>query len=112
MDLASRQPHASIDPLTTADTGFGTNVALLERVESDVELPYEVLLWDDPVSTTELVVVVLQKVFSYPKEKARSLMIAAHTSGRAAVWTGERVQAESYAVQLHTFGLTATVTKS
>ena len=95
-----------------SDTGLGTNVAVLERVDTAVELPYEVILWDDPVSTMALVVIVLKRVFHFSTEKATELMMIAHETGRVVVWAGDRAEAESYCVQLHTFGLSATVSSS
>ena len=51
----------------------------------------------------EFVVEVLCKVLGCPVEKAAQLMLEAHTSGRAVIWTGPREVAELKAEQVQTF---------
>jgi ATP-dependent Clp protease adaptor protein ClpS len=51
----------------------------------------------------EFVVEVLMKVIGCPVEQAFQLMLEAHTSGRAVVWTGPREVAELKAEQIQTF---------
>ena len=84
----------------------------LSITESDVATPWDVLLWDDPVNTMEYVSKVLRKVFALSKEKAERLMMEAHTHGKTAAWSGEKSQAESYCMQLHGWGLNATLSSN
>ncbi|MDA8309481.1 MAG: ATP-dependent Clp protease adaptor ClpS [Actinomycetota bacterium] len=74
--------------------------------------PYDVVLWNDPVTLMEVVVRVLKKVFGYETEKAERLMLTAHQRGRAVVWTGERDRAVRYCLELGTNGLHSTVARA
>jgi ATP-dependent Clp protease adaptor protein ClpS len=89
------------------------DIAPSEVIEKDTNLdvPYNVFLWNDVVNTQQAVSRILQKIFKISKDKADLLMITAHLEGKAVVWTGEREQAEAYCVQLHTYGLMASVAK-
>jgi ATP-dependent Clp protease adaptor protein ClpS len=71
--------------------------------------PWNVVVWDDPVTPMPVVVVIFMKVFGYPKEKATHLMLTVHNAGRAIVWSGARDRAETYCVRLHSLGLHASI---
>ncbi|MGH9918688.1 MAG: ATP-dependent Clp protease adaptor ClpS [Nitrososphaerales archaeon] len=77
----------------------------------DVEPPYHVFLWNDPVTPMQVVVLVLKKVFGYDEQKATELMLVAHRKGKAVVWTGARDPAVRYSIQLGTAGLQSTVAR-
>lgn len=66
--------------------------------------PYSVILHNDDVTTMEFVVVVLRKVFGYTVEKCVQLMLEAHQSDRAVVWTGAMELAELKADQIISCG--------
>ncbi len=89
--------------------------APVEVVDNDTdavvsnERPWIVLVWNDPINLMPYVTMVLQKVFSYSREKAEKLMWDVHTKGRAVVSNGNREQAEMYVFRLHEFGLWATM---
>lgn len=87
-----------------------------ERREGDVDTsisaPYNVILWNDPVTLMELVVRVLKKVFGYGTEKAEALMLTAHHEGKVVVWTGERDRAVRYCLELGANGLQSTVARA
>ncbi|HVC13896.1 MAG TPA: ATP-dependent Clp protease adaptor ClpS [Acidimicrobiales bacterium] len=82
------------------------------EVERSIDVPYDVLLWNDPVTLMEVVVRVLKKVFGYDSDRAERLMLIAHQEGKAVVWTGERDRAVRYCLELATFGLQSTVARS
>ena len=65
--------------------------------------PYHVVLANDDYHTYTFVVSVLCKALGYPVERAHQLMLEAHTSGRAIVWTGPKEVAELKAEQIATF---------
>jgi ATP-dependent Clp protease adaptor protein ClpS len=65
--------------------------------------PYNVIIENDDHHTMDFVVDVLCEVLSCPVERAVQLMMEAHTSGRAVVWTGPREVAELKAEQIQTF---------
>jgi len=80
-----------------------------EEVRPD--LPWVVIVWNDPVNLMTYVVMVLQELFGYPREKATQLMLDVHFKGRAAVSTGTREKAEFDVARLHSKGLWATMQK-
>jgi len=74
-----------------------------------LDLPWKVLVWNDPINTMTYVTFVLQKLFGYPKEKAHSLMLDVHYKGKAVVSHGAREKAELDVFRLHEHGLWATM---
>ena len=82
-------------------------------IEDDIrpDLPWVVIVWNDPVNLMTYVVMVLQELFGYPREKATQLMLDVHFKGRAAVSTGTREKAEFDVARLHSKGLWATMQK-
>lgn len=74
-----------------------------------VERPWNVVVWDDPVTPMSVVVVILRRIFGYPQERCTQLMLAVHHEGRAVVWSGQRERAESYCVKIQVAGLQCTV---
>jgi ATP-dependent Clp protease adaptor protein ClpS len=65
--------------------------------------PYHVILFNDDHHSMEFVVGVLCKVLGCPEEEAIQLMLEAHHSGRAVIWTGPKEVAELKAEQVQTF---------
>ena len=80
-------------------------------VDSDlkIDLPWQVIVWNDPVNLMDYVVFVLRKLFGHSLEEATKLMLAVHNEGRASVSQGPREQAEMDCYRLHQYGLWATV---
>ena len=78
-------------------------------VEPDV--PWIVLVWNDPINLMSYVTFVFQKLFGYSKEKATSLMLDVHHKGRAVVSSGSREKCELDVFRLHEHGLWATMQK-
>ncbi len=76
-------------------------------VEEDV--PWIVLVWNDPINLMSYVAFVFQKLFGYSKEKADRLMMQVHTEGRAVVANGPRETCELHVFRLHEHGLWATM---
>jgi ATP-dependent Clp protease adaptor protein ClpS len=74
--------------------------------------PWDVIVWDDPVNLMSYVVFVFRRVFGYPEEVARKLMLEVHRRGKALVASEPREQAEMYVQQLHGYGLQATMQRS
>ena len=77
------------------------------EVESDV--PWVVLVWNDPVNLMDYVVYVFQKLFGYSREKATRLMLEVHQDGRSVVSDGPREKCEGDVARLHAHGLWATM---
>lgn len=75
----------------------------------DTDLPWIVLVWNDPINTMEYVALVFQKLFGFSKAKANKLMLDVHEKGRAVVSSGTREKAELDVFRLHEHGLWATM---
>lgn len=81
------------------------------RTEADLDLPWQVVVHNDPVNLMTYVTMVFQRVFGYPREKAEQHMLEVHHKGRSILWTGVRERAELYVQQLHGYLLLATLEK-
>ena len=87
------------DRVETPETG--------ERDE--VEHPWQVVVWNDPINLMSYVVFVFRKLFGYDEPTATKLMLAVHHEGRAVVASGNRERAEFDCYRLHAHGLWATM---
>jgi ATP-dependent Clp protease adaptor protein ClpS len=81
------------------------------RSEEDLDLPWQVVVHNDPVNLMSYVTMVFQRVFGYPREKAERHMLEVHQKGRSILWSGMRERAELYVQQLHGYLLLATLEK-
>jgi len=81
------------------------------RSEEDLDLPWQVIVHNDPVNLMSYVTMVFQRVFGYPREKAERHMLEVHQKGRSILWSGMRERAELYVQQLHGYLLLATLEK-
>ncbi len=95
--LPCKPLHSSVESETE------TNVSVI------TERPWNVIVWNDPVTPMTVVVIVFKKIFGYSNNKCTQLMLAVHHEGRANVWSGQCERAESYCVKLQVAGLQATV---
>ncbi len=75
----------------------------------DLDLPWQVVVHNDPVNLMSYVTMVFQKVFGFTREKAEKHMLEVHREGRSIVWSGMRERAELYVQQLHGYLLLATL---
>jgi ATP-dependent Clp protease adaptor protein ClpS len=80
-----------------------------EEVRPDV--PWVVLVWNDPVNTFAYVIFVFQKLFGYSRAKASRLTNQVHFEGKAVVSSGTREKCEADVSRLHAYGLWATMQK-
>ena len=81
------------------------------RSEEDLDVPWQVVVHNDPVNLMSYVTMVFQRVFGYPREKAERHMLEVHHKGRSVLWSGMRERAELYVQQLHGYLLLATLEK-
>jgi ATP-dependent Clp protease adaptor protein ClpS len=81
------------------------------RSEEDLDLPWQVVVHNDPVNLMSYVTMVFQRVFGYPREKAERHMLEVHHKGCSILWAGMREPAELYVQQLHGYLLLATLEK-
>jgi ATP-dependent Clp protease adaptor protein ClpS len=85
-----------------------------EDIQSDtlLDVPWNVVVHNDPVNLMSYVTRVFQRVFGYSRERAERHMLEVHQKGRSIVWSGLREPAEAYVQQLHGHLLLATLEKS
>lgn len=92
------------------------NAGVGTEVETDpttaLDLPWNVVVHDDPVNLMTWVTRVFMRVFGYPEARAEKLMLEVHHRGRSIVWTGRREQAEHYTHQLQAHQLRTTMEKA
>jgi len=81
------------------------------RAEEALDLPWHVVVHNDPVNLMSYVTMVFQRVFGYPRDKAERHMLEVHHKGRSILWSGMRERAELYVQQLHGYLLLATIEK-
>ncbi|MGA7096761.1 MAG: ATP-dependent Clp protease adapter ClpS [Acidimicrobiia bacterium] len=79
------------------------------REDQDIDRPWKVVVWNDPVNTMSYVVYVFRKLFGYDEMKATTLMLQVHHEGRATVSDGPREKAEVDCFRLQGHGLWATM---
>ncbi len=79
------------------------------KTEEEIDLPWQVIVHNDPVNLMTYVTMVFQRVFGYPREKAERHMLEVHHKGRSILWSGVRERAELYVQQLHGHLLLATL---
>jgi ATP-dependent Clp protease adaptor protein ClpS len=91
-------------PLPNTETESSTEEAL--------DVPWNVIVHNDPVNLMSYVTRVFQKVFGFSLEVAEKHMMEVHQNGQSLVWTGARERAEAYVQQLHGYLLLATLEKS
>ena len=80
--------------------------------ETSLDVPWNVVVHDDPVNLMQYVTFVLMKIFGYDEKKATILMMQVHQKGRSIVWSGEREKAELYVQQLQAHQLKSSMEKA
>ncbi|MEI7963211.1 MAG: ATP-dependent Clp protease adapter ClpS [Verrucomicrobiota bacterium] len=81
-------------------------------LSESLDLPWLVVVHNDPVNLMSYVTMVFRRVFRWNRERAKKHMMEVHRQGRSVVWSGGREQAEHYVQQLHSFLLLATMERS
>ena len=107
MSLTTSPPQLRI-PVSSQDTQIADPDVDTKDI-TEVDKPWIVLVWNDPINLMSYVSFVFQKLFGYSKEKADALMLDVHEKGRAVVSTGPREHAELDVFRLHEHGLWATM---
>ena len=83
----------------------------IDDTDIEPDVPWVVLVWNDPINLMSYVTFVFQKLFGYSLEKATKLMLDVHHKGRAVVANGTREKCELDVFRLHEHGLWATMQK-
>lgn len=85
----------------------------LETLDAPVRLvPWQTVVWDDPVNLMSYVTYVFCSYFGFTREKSEQLMMRVHTEGSAVVATGNREAMERHVTALHGYGLNATLRRA
>ena len=92
-----------------SDTDVRSIPETVDERSTDVDRPWVVIVWNDPINLMTYVTYVLQKLFGYSREKAETLMLQVHNDGRAVVSSGSKEKAEFDVFRLHEHGLWATM---
>lgn len=82
------------------------------QVEDSLDIPWNVVVHNDPINLMDYVTKVFMRVFGFPREKAERHMMEVHKAGRSIVWSGARERAEFFVEQLHEHLLIATIQRS
>lgn len=94
-------------PLVAPDVDERTD----ETTRDEHDLPWNVIVWNDPVTLMSYVVFVLRKLFGHDEATATKLMLQIHHEGRAVVASGPREKSEADVARLHAHGLQATLAR-
>ncbi len=81
----------------------------VDDTTTEPDVPWIVLVWNDPINLMTYVSFVFQKLFGFSREKADRLMLQVHEEGRAVVANGNRETCELHVFRLHEHGLWATM---
>ena len=95
--MAAPLPTRQVDPV------------VVEDVVPDV--PWQAVVWNDPVNLMSYVTYVFTTYFGYEKKKAEKLMLEVHHDGKSAVSNGSREEMERDVQAMHEYGLWATLEK-
>ncbi|NKX54587.1 ATP-dependent Clp protease adapter ClpS [Arthrobacter mobilis] len=97
---------------TVLEAGTGTETGTEVQGATAADVPWAVIVWNDPVNLMSYVSYVFQSYFGYSETKANQLMLEVHHQGKSVVATGSREKAEQDTVAMHSYGLWATYQKS
>ena len=79
------------------------------HIETERDIPWIVIVWNDPINLMSYVTWVFQKVFGFPRAEAERLMMDVHTKAKAVVANGPKERCEAHVTTLHGYGLWATL---
>jgi ATP-dependent Clp protease adaptor protein ClpS len=79
------------------------------RPKSSLDSGYLVICWNDPVNFMDYVTHVFQKIFGWPRQKARFHMLQVHEQGKSILTRETLEKAEHYVHQLQKYSLHATM---
>ncbi len=121
LDLKREPEHAmAATEVLPSPEGVGSSATMApHRIDApdidevdELQRPWQVVVWNDPVNLMSYVVYVFRKLFGFTEEEATRLMLAVHHEGRAVVASGPREKSELDCYRLHHHGLWATLEKA
>ena len=90
-------------PAPGTEVSPGTITVVKETAE--VDEPWQVVIYNDPVNLMSYVTMVIRRIFGYSETKARRHMLQVHEEGKTIAWSGGRERAELYVQQLQSHQL-------
>ena len=110
--VAAPRIAETADPKAAAPSTIGVPTIEEETSAKEaLDVPWQVVVHNDPVNLMSYVTMVFQRVFGYPRDRAERHMLEVHHKGRSILWSGMREPAELYVQQLHGYLLLATIEK-
>lgn len=106
--VMSWTPQGSGGGAGAPDVTLDPDVQVLESLD----IPWKVVVHNDPINLMDYVTKVFMRIFGYPREKAERHMMEVHKAGKSIVWTGERERAEFFVEQLQEHLLIATMERT
>lgn len=86
--------------MTESVSTSGVSTDIEQQTKTSLDLPWTVVVYDDPVNLMDYVTYVFKKVFGYSEAKAKVLMLEVHNKGKSLVWSGNKEKAEFYMQEL------------
>ena len=103
--------EVGLDMFGAAPAKTAPDVQEETKTRTQTDLPWNVIVWDDPINLMSYVVYVFQKLFGFSEQEATIKMLEVHHQGQSLVVTTDRERAELYVTRLHEYGLKATLEK-
>lgn len=72
---------------------------------ADEDQPWITLVLNDPVTSFNYVIAILQKLFGFDRVRAEAITWQVHNEGRAAVFSGTRDEAEAHCLRVLDAGI-------
>lgn len=85
---------------------------VLPDEDTDLDQPWHVIIFNDPVNLMSYVTMVIRRIFGYSKDQAERMMLDVHQKGKCIVWTGGKERAELYVRQLQEHQLLSSMKKA
>ncbi len=105
-------PPFPLLPATVRSATAEPTVETDEETDTAADVPWNVVVHNDPITTMSYVTMVFQKVFGYARDKSTRHMLEVHQRGRSILWSGVRERAELYVEQLHGYQLLSTLERA
>ena len=110
--MSSTPAHTIITPpVLSAHTLGETDLDTHLSDSLELNTPWQVIVWNDPVNLMTYVSYVSVHHFGFSRARAEELMLQVHHNGKAIVFTGSREEAEKHTHAMHGWGLQATFEK-
>src|SRR5215831_20593318 len=93
--------EVGLDMFGAAPAKTAPDVQEETKTRTQTDLPWNVIVWDDPINLMSYVVYVFQKLFGFSEQEATIKMLEVHHQGQSLVVTTDRERAELYVTRLH-----------